>query len=83
LKIGGAFWTKSELFLTKIRTATFDGLVAKELNWQKMKIFRLYLSQNNFQKLLKSAFGDSPKIFSRILKKLPVAEFFDFFRILR
>jgi len=25
-----------------------------------MKIFRLYLSQNNFQKLLKSAFGDSP-----------------------
>jgi len=26
-----------------------------------MKIFRLYLIQNNFQKLPKSAFGDSPQ----------------------
>ena len=25
LKIGGAFWLKSELFLTKIRTANFDA----------------------------------------------------------
>jgi len=29
-----------------------------------MKIFRFYLSQNNFQKLLKSAFGDSPIIWT-------------------
>jgi hypothetical protein len=25
LKLGGTFWLKSELFLTKIRTANFDA----------------------------------------------------------
>jgi len=74
LKIGGTFWTKSELFLTKIRTVTFNCRPAGGNPAQRFRPPPLCFGEQN-RKIFLTFFNCAPPKFFQFT---PLNKIFDF-----